>query len=74
MKDSGSPDGARAIAFVRERLKAARDRRTDASAEAPHVGSRTGADAAPAVGQPPRPVGFETADALWRDTVFDSTA
>ena len=72
MKDSDSPDGARAIALVRERLKAARDCRTDASAEAPPVGSRTGADAAPAVRQPPGPVGVETADTLWRDTVFDS--
>ncbi len=73
MKDSDSPDGARAIALVRERLKAARDRRTAVSAEAPPVGSRTGAEAAPAVRQPPVPVGIEVADTQWGETVFDST-
>lgn len=73
MKDSDSPDVTNAIAFVRERLKAARDRRFAASAEAQPAGSRTGADAPPAVRQPLAPVVSETADTQWGDTVFDST-
>lgn len=73
MKDADSPDGARAIALVRERLKAARDRRTGVLAEAPPVGSRIGTGATPSVRPPPGPVGVETADTKWGDTVFDST-
>ena len=72
MNDADSPDGARAVALVRERLKAARDRRTGVSAEAPSVDART-AGVRPAVRPPPGLIEAEMADTQWGDTVFDST-
>jgi hypothetical protein len=71
MKDSDSPTAAHAIAIVRERLKAAQDRRTRGSAETPPVGSHV-AGFTPAVRQTPKPIELEVADTQWGGTVFDS--
>lgn len=72
MKGPDSPDWAGAIGLVRDRLKAARDRRTRAAAETPLVGSRT-AGFLPALLHIPEPVELGAADTQWGDTEFESS-